>query len=336
MSAGAPPRAAAVLAALVALPLAGTAARADDGIAIAVHHAYGTPRHFTVEGRVAERRDGREARPGDSWLRNLWRTLRFLHVDEEKGTPLLLTLASRTWELRSDDEGYFALRGETPPQARPGWNPLRVQVAGDAARAEAGLLLVPDEATLGVISDFDDTLVVSEVTDRSRLLSHTLLENPLQRTAVPGMAAFFRSIVARSPLPEAAPVVYLTASPRQLLPGVRLFLEHNGFPPGPVIAKKVSDGAERDPLLDQERYKLERIERILADFPATRFVLVGDDGERDPEIYRTVRERHPERVEAVYIRRVSPDPARPVYADQPPPPSAEAADAAPPPAPPAP
>jgi phosphatidate phosphatase APP1 len=190
----------------------------------------------------------------------------------------------------------------------------------DGARAEAALLIVADENRVGIISDFDDTVVVSEVPDRSRLAGHTFLENYLQRQPVDGMAAVFRDILSRNPVPEAAPAIYLTASPRQLQPAIAAFLAHNGFPPGPILAKKVSDGRDGDPLLDQQRYKLERIERILADLPGLRFVLVGDDGERDPEVYDAVRARHPARVEAVYIRRVAGDPARATYPFQKPPP----------------
>jgi phosphatidate phosphatase APP1 len=311
---------------LAARPVAAVEARADEEIAIAVHQAYGTREGFTIEGRVAERHGERESRVSDSWLVNLWRSLRSLRLEEREGTPLLLMFGSRTWELRTDDEGYFALHGETPPQVQPGWNPVRVEVTGGAARTDAPLLIVPDQETLGVISDVDDTVIVSEVQDRSRLLAHTLLENHLQRQPVPGMAELYRALVARNTLPEAAPVIYLTASPRQLLPAIRAFLEQNGFPPGPIVARKITDGAGGDPLFDQERYKVERIEQILAELPAARFVLVGDDGERDPEAYQTIRDRHPERIEAVYIRRVSPDQNRPAYAGQQPPP-AEAPDA---------
>lgn len=295
------------------------AAHARDQAEILLHHAYGTTRSFSLEGRVAERGDAPAARAGDSRIRNLRRILGALRVEEKKHLSLRVTFAGRTWAVRSDGEGYFTLRGATPERARPGWNPVLVEVTGGTTRAEAGLLVVPEGVTLGIISDFDDTVVVSEVPDRSRLLAHTLLENPLQRLPVAGMADLYHEIVGRTAQPEAAPVIYLTASPRQLQPGIRAFLERNGFPPGPIIAKKLSDGGGGDPLFDQERYKIDHIERILEDLPAVRFVLVGDDGERDPEIFRTIRARHPARIEAVYIRRVSPDPRRPSYPGQVPP-----------------
>jgi len=306
--------------ALCLLALGLGAASAHDEVAIAVHHAYGTQRSFLIEGRVAERRNGREYRPADSWLTNLRRSLGSLRTEELKGAPLRLTFGMRTWELQTDGDGYFKLRSETPPAVASGWQPVFVEVVGDPVRAEAQLLVVPDGETIGIISDVDDTVLVTEVSDRSRMLAHTFLENPLQRQPFVGMALLYRSIVARNASPDIAPVIYLTGSPRQLLPAISAFLQHNGFPAGPIVAKKVTDGDGGDPLLDQEGYKRDHIESILKDLPDVRFVLSGDDGERDPEVYRAVRERHPTRVEAIYIRHVSRDPARLVYEGQLPPP----------------
>jgi phosphatidate phosphatase APP1 len=305
-----------VAAGSAALLFAGAAAPARDAPEIQVHFAYGTPRSFTLEGRIAERQGGPAARGDDSRLRNLGRNVRSLRVEEQKRVPLRVRLADGTWEVRSDADGYFTLRGDTPPQAFPGWNPALVESADGTTRADTELLVVPPGDTLGIISDFDDTVIVSEVGDRSRLLGHSLLENYLQRRPIAGMADFYRGILARNPVPEAAPVIYLTASPRQLQPGIRAFLARNGFPRGPIVAKKVSDGAGGDPLLDQKGYKTARIRRILDDLPTVRFVLVGDDGEDDPEIYRTIRRDHPSRIEAVYIRRVNPKPGRRSYPDQ--------------------
>ena len=306
----------AAAAGIAALLLAGGAASAHDTPGIQVHIAYGTPRAFTIEGRIAERQDGPEARSDDSRLRNLGRTMRSLRVEAQKNAPLRVTLAGGTWTISSDADGYFALRGETPPDVRPGWNRLLVETADAAARADTELLIVPPGNTLGIISDFDDTVVVSEVGDRSRLLEHSLLENFLQRLPVAGMADFYRGILARNPVPEAAPVIYLTASPRQLQPGIRAFLARNGFPRGPIVAKKITDGDGGDSLLDQKSYKTARIERLLEDLPAVRFILVGDDGESDPETYRSIRDNHPTRIEVVYIRRVHPDPRRRTYPGQ--------------------
>jgi phosphatidate phosphatase APP1 len=117
-------------------------------------------------------------------------------------------------------------------------------------------------------------------------------------------------------VPAAAPLFYLSASPRQISASIQSFLDHQAFPRGVLITKRVTNDSSGEPIADQVAYKTARIEDILARLPNVRFVLIGDDGERDPEIYQQIRARHPQRVEAVWIRRVHPDPARAVFPDQ--------------------
>ena len=179
-----------------------------------------------------------------------------------------------------------------------------------------GRINVPEANLFGLISDLDDTVLVTEVNSTRRMLANTLLRNPLQREAVPGTAALYHRLAARNPDAAAAPIFYLSASPRQLHFAIETFLGHNGFPPGVLITKRVTNDDTSEPLLDQMAYKKAKIEEILARLPRVRFTLIGDDGERDPEIYDEIRKLHPERIEAIWIRRVNPAPEGATPADQ--------------------
>ena len=52
-------------------------------------------------------------------------------------------------------------------------------------------------------------------------------------------------------------------------------------------------------------HKLGPIRRILETYPALSFVLLGDSGQQDPELYLRVLREHPGRICAIYIRDVS-------------------------------
>jgi phosphatidate phosphatase APP1 len=170
--------------------------------------------------------------------------------------------------------------------------------------------MVPAANVQGVISDFDDTVVISEVNRFFRLLGHSLLRNPQQREPVPGMADAYARLIGSNPQAGAAPLFYLSASPRQLQASIQSFLDYNGFPRGVLITKRVTNDDTSDPLRDQVRYKTEKLVDIFERLPTVRFTLIGDDGEQDPEIYRALQQRYPERVAAIWIRRVHPDPRR--------------------------
>lgn len=287
-----------------------------DGDALILYPAYGDSRQAIVEGRVVEAHQARAARADDGWLSNLKRNARMMKNDEREHVTVRLSVAGRQLEASSDDKGYFSM--PLGAALADGWHKVQAQVQGRkrASSAEGDVLIVPSVNTVGVISDLDDTILVSDVLHKKMLLKNTFLKNPLQRKPVSGAAQYIRSIAARNPQPAAAPVIYLSASPRQIEGNIRDFLRVNDFPPGVLLTKRVSNDKKSDPLTDQIAYKTAKIEDILARLPHVRFVLLGDDGESDPEIYKGIVERFPNRIENVMIRHVNPDPKRPQYAGQ--------------------
>ena len=276
--------------------------------ALVLYFAYGGGGTALLEGRVIDHQILRAHALIDSRGRNLRRNLQLLFNKERRHLPVHVSLLSRRWRVLTDGEGYFRVElNSFDPQAR-GWQ--RVSVTAGAASAQIPVLLMPPENVHGVISDFDDTLMITEVNRRWRMLANTLLRNPLQRRVVPGMPALFQALAARNPLPSAAPIFFVSASPRQLHMPLQAVLDHNGFPPGVLITKRVTNDSTREPILDQMRYKLARCEEIIARTPGVTFTLIGDDGEHDPEIFHELRARHPRRIERIWIRRVHPDPHR--------------------------
>jgi len=303
------------LAAAVALYACLIASVQADEREIVLYDGFGASR-FLLEGRVIEADGERPEAESDTWFANLKRTLGRLVNDEQEKVPLRVTLGNGAWPAVTDEEGYFRVEARAPVDARSGWQEITVISERGDARATGAVLLVPEENRLGLISDLDDTILVSDVTDKSQLLRNTLLVNYAQRQPVAGTAAFYTRLARRNPRPEAAPIFYLSASPRQLHTGIQAFLDRNRFPRGVLITRKVTNDHTSDPLLDQVRYKTARIEQLLVALPQVKFVLIGDDGERDPEIYDNIRRQYPDRIEAVWIRKVSRDPARAVHSGQ--------------------
>lgn len=281
-----------------------------------VYPGFGGPGGFVVEGRVIEARGDSPEAQTDSWFTNFRRTLRQLISDEQENVPLTVALGASTWNAVTDEEGYFRVEAKLPNSSPAGWHQIKVAADSGETQATGTVLLIPEENRLGIISDLDDTILISEVIDKSQLLRNTLLLNYAQRQAVPGTADFYARLARGNPKPEAAPLFYLSASPRQLHRGIQAFLDRNGFPRGVLITKKVTNDNTSEPLVDQVQYKIAHIERLLALLPQVRFVLVGDDGERDPEIYDEIRRHYPDRVAAVWIRKVSRNAARPIYPKQ--------------------
>lgn len=283
---------------------------AADRLHNIVDDSWATPQGYQLSGRLVEARAALAA--GSGKRASLYRNTRLVFTSGEEGR-VSVSVGTAQWQTRADDHGYWQVQTNQPlAQLATGWHDIATT---PPASGPAGLLMHDARNTLGVISDIDDTVLVSEVNDKSRLLRHSLTVSPESRQPVAGMAALYQAWVKRSANPAATPVFYVSASPRQLSDGIRRFLQHHGFPRGVLQLKEVSS-ASTDPLIDQQAYKVQRISAILKAFPDVRFALLGDDGERDPESYAQVRSLFPNQIAGVWIRRVHPDPKRPRIAGQ--------------------
>jgi hypothetical protein len=167
-----------------------------------------------------------------------------------------------------------------------------------AAAPATGCIQVIDDEGLSVISDIDDTVKVTNVADRRELLANTLLR---EFCAVPGMADVYRRWQAAG-----TAFHYVSSSPWQLANCLGGFLRDAGLPSGSMHLKlfRLKDSTPLGRLPSRKRSKRRMIEHIMGDFPRRRFLLVGDSGERDPEVYAEVARRHADRVAGVAIRQV--------------------------------
>jgi hypothetical protein len=169
------------------------------------------------------------------------------------------------------------------------WNESNRNVFGDVH------LLEP--TGVSVISDIDDTIKISRINDRQELLRKTFVE-PF--APVPGMAPMFQSWATNA----GARFHYVSASPWQLYEPLSEFAASNGFPSGTFHLKNFrwKDEDFFSLFASPKSYKTSVIEPLLKRFPQRRFVLVGDSGEQDPEIYAALARRYPRQITRLLIR----------------------------------
>jgi hypothetical protein len=159
-------------------------------------------------------------------------------------------------------------------------------------------LVVPAEG-VSVISDIDDTIKRTQVRDRREMLLNTFAR---RFEAAPHMAAYYRALAQ---VPDTR-FHYLSASPIQLYPALADFVRDNDFPAGSMHLRESTTWRTLIPGAEDSRaHKLGVIDRLLTEFPRRRFVLVGDSGEADPEIYAQVYRANPQRIDGIVIRDVT-------------------------------
>jgi hypothetical protein len=154
-------------------------------------------------------------------------------------------------------------------------------------------------AGVSVISDIDDTVKVTHVLDRSKLWESTFLQ-PFE--AVGGMPDAYRRLAAAG-----APIHYVSSSPWLLSEPLVAFLAASGLPLASISLKdfRYRDGTFFNIFRPGRETKPPQIAAILGAFPRRRFILIGDSGEDDPEVYADVLRSRPSQVARIYIRNIT-------------------------------
>lgn len=188
-----------------------------------------------------------------------------------------------------------------PVQLSPGWHTLTLKTEGSEP-SEAPVFIVEPGARLGVVSDVDDTVMVTALPRPLLAAWNTFVLDEHARIPTPGMAVFMERLIAGHP---SAPVIYLSTGAWNVAPTLTRFLSRNLYPPGPIL---LTDwGPTHDRLFRSGReHKRDNLNRLALEFPDIRWLLIGDDGQHDEETYGNFAAQHPENVAAIAIRQLSP------------------------------
>jgi len=271
------------------------ARRWRDPIIILPYLTYGTAQKLTVCGRVLEDEGFLPAADADTRWRNLMRFYKRLESDEVPGARLRAGYLGVEEETVTDDEGYFRLEIAARGRIGPGaWQDVEIELLeATSIKATARVLVPSKRARFGVISDIDDTIVSTQVANRLRMILTVALSNARTRKPFLGVAAFYRALHA-----GVNPFFYVSKSPWNLYAPLVEYLEVQGLPRGPLMLRDFGFRSHKE-------HKRKAIESILGTYPKLKFILIGDSGEEDPEIYSAIVHRFPERIRAIYIRSVS-------------------------------
>jgi len=232
---------------------------------------------------------------------NFERRVNLFFADNERGKRLRVHVAGERFELPpSGPNGHFESELVLPLAATAEYGfGVEAILPGDDPRRFVGRPHPETPSGVTVISDLDDTVKITEVRDRRALLDNTFFRD---FRAVPGMAAKYAEWAA-----QGAAIHFVSSSPWQLYSEIDAFLQRASFPPAVLHLKavRVKDETLLDLWKPGTETKPRQIERILEHFPDRRFVLVGDSGEQDPEVYAELLESFPEQIVRVFIRNVT-------------------------------
>lgn len=291
-------------------------AAARDPIIISPYLGYGTPTRLYLSGRVLEDEGFIPPDEVDSPLENLLNMFKRFESDEIGGARLLARFQGVEQAGVTDGEGYFQLELEPPQPLTEGeWYQVDLELPdypdqnGQPVKAIGKVLVPPPGARFGVISDIDDTIVWSNAVNKLQMLLIILLRNERTRVPFKGVAGFYQALRRGAGGNEQNPIFYVSSSPWNLYNLLLEFMTLHQIPVGPILLRDYG-GRSLFSTGDHHAHKLSKIEPLLRLYPDLPFILIGDSGQQDPEIYREIVQKYPGRIRAIYIRSVNPDPAR--------------------------
>ncbi|HYQ16509.1 MAG TPA: phosphatase domain-containing protein [Polyangiaceae bacterium] len=271
---------------------------------IVSYRGFGTARGATVRGRVLEASILERSLPADTRLRSFRRMLRRFNSRELPRADVRVGIGSSEARGVTDDEGYFELSIDAPELSDFGtWKTAEVEVVGAPVRGLTPVrvtaeILVPGEgAELAVISDIDDTVLQTHVTQKLKMIWVTISGSAFTRMPFEGTSELYRALAVGASGRANNPVFYVSKSPWNLYDFLVDFMDYHELPRGPLLLRDA--GLREAPPID---HKTAAVNQLLETYPSLPFILIGDSGERDPDIYLETAARYPGRVRAIYIR----------------------------------
>lgn len=271
---------------------------------------YGTNQKIYLRGRVFEEKGEIITTQTDGKRRNLANLYRRFATDEVPFAQVKAKFRNIEKEFTADDEGYFEV--EISDFEIENVETLYHEVAlellaptqknGEISANVGQVIVPPTTAKFGIISDLDDTVIATNVTNKLKMLLTVALNNEHTRVPFEGVSAFYRAL-RKGLADENNPIFYVSSSPWNLYPFLIEFLKIHDIPRGTLFLKDFGNHTIFNSS-DHATHKTESIEKILDTYPHLPFVLIGDNGESDPQIYAEIVKKYPDRIKNIYIRSI--------------------------------
>jgi len=268
-------------------------------LSIDAYRGYSNGHSIWVSGRVLRKHEVNDKSPDSGRMATLRLLVSRWATREVAGVVVCLSASGQNTYAVTDSEGYYSARfdGVDPQLARDG---VAAQMRSADASAHHDLLVLPAGPQYALISDIDDTVLHTGIGSPGRALKLTLATPVSRREPLPGAADLYRRWVREHGDHDFSPVFYLSNSPWNLYSYLKRFLDERDFPFGPLLLRDFGYSSFRGS--HKDRTLIDLYQR----FPETRFVLIGDAGQRDAEHYFHAIELFPGRTAAVFIRDVDP------------------------------
>jgi phosphatidate phosphatase APP1 len=286
-----------------------------DPIRIDPYRGYGNATDIFVKGRVLDDEGIKQPEPDPNVWENLKAMYKRFETDEISDVRVRARLYDMQQETTTDNEGYytFHFQPQTPLNNEQPWHEVHLELLDDVVpnqgdvRATGEVLIPPASAEYVIVSDLDDTVVQSNAFSFWQNWKTLLLNNAHTRVPFAGVAAFYQALQAGSSGGAYNPIFYLSSSMWNIYDMFVDFMDIHHIPKGVLFLVDIGIDQERFITSGHRAHKISNIKILMDLYPDLSFILIGDSGQKDAEIYAEVARDCPGRIAAIYIRDVTKD-----------------------------
>jgi len=283
----------------------------DERVITVPYRGFGTGGKVWLRGSVVE--ESTLEKPGirGGLIEDLYITVQRFLAEEIMDATVSVRCGEASVTCRTDSDGFFFAELDAP--TGEGWQEATVTLEDFPGRTQpvtsvVGEFLVPPSgATLGIISDIDDTVIRTGISAPLQNIRTVVESDPEARVAFPGLAPLYRALQQGTADAPLNPIFYVSSGSWKLYDLIVRFKALNGIPRGPMFMDDWGLDETRWFKSSHGAHKTATIDRIMATYPALDFILVGDSGQHDAEIYAEAVHKHGSRIKAIWIRDVSGD-----------------------------
>ena len=245
------------------------------------------------------------------FLYNAIALLRLFMVRPIKGAVVILQWDGKIYEAKTASDGFFKFEWEHDKALVPGQYEVEVMLirrnTKNVVKARAtGHVILPSSTDFSFISDIDDTFLISHSSNLRKRLFVLLTENAKSRKPFEGVVNHYRLLHGIDDInPANNAFFYVSSSEWNLYDYIKDFLQEKQLPDGVCLLNQIKTFSKLFSTgQNNHSGKFTRVVKIIEAYPHQKFILLGDDSQKDIDIYSSIVEHFPQNVYCVYIRRV--------------------------------
>ncbi|RZJ53820.1 MAG: DUF2183 domain-containing protein [Flavobacterium sp.] len=241
-------------------------------------------------------------------LKNATSVVNLFRIKTIKNFDVYLKCGHQEIHSKTLDDGYFKFCIPIEKETDFGWMEYEVSIKYKSETITTkGTFIRPHEGNLGIISDIDDTFLISHTRNIFKKIYILLFKNVNDRKVFKDVVPHYQALssAGRNNKEEQNAFFYISSSEWNLYSFIVSFTKIHQLPRAVILLKDIKRGIADFFMSGRgnHNHKFDKIKHVLEFYPNLKYVLLGDDSQHDPYLYEQICKIFPVTVKAVYIRQ---------------------------------